>query len=121
MQESSHPAPSAPRSTPESGYVRELEDGGALVLEGATVTDPDTGRPVPAATLHLPAWRLRDVSRALRGWSVTAAQFAMSADWPPDESDLADALATTADLLDHPDPIGTAGTTTTPPSTQAGE
>ena len=94
MQESNHPTAPQPR------YHRELEDGGTVSLDGATVADPDTGQPVPAATLLFPAWRLRDVSRALRGWSATAALMATSADWPPDESDLATTLAVTANVLD---------------------
>ena len=52
------------------------------------------------------AWRLRDLSAALRGWSTTTALLAMTADWPPDETNLADALTTTADLLDPPTTTG---------------
>ena len=86
-------------------YVRELLDGGILTLTGATVPDPDTGQPIPAATLLFPAYRLRDLARALRGWSAATAALALSADWPPDESDLADAFATTATLLDRPNRV----------------
>ena len=94
MHEPNHPTPPSP------DYHRDLADGGTISLTGATAPDPDTGAAVPAATLHLPAWRLRDLATALRAWSTTTALFAMTADWPPDETDLANALTTTADLLD---------------------
>ena len=94
MQHSSNP------TGPHPHYSHALADGGTVSLSGATVADPDTGEPVPVATLLLPAWRLRDLSRALRGWSATTALVAMSADWPPDETDLADALAATANVLE---------------------
>ena len=108
MQHSSDP------TGPQPHYSRVLEDGGTVSLSGATVADPDTGEPVPAATLLLPAWRLRDLSRALRGWSATTALVAMSADWPPDETNLADALTTTANLLDPPPGGATAPATPVP-------
>ena len=98
MQHSNAPA------GPHPHYSRALADGGTVSLSGATVADPDTGESVPAATLLLPAWRLRDLSRALRGWSATTALVAMTADWPPDETNLADALTTTANLLEPPRP-----------------
>ena len=117
MQHSSHPdnpEPTAPATThpvagdPASGdptfrYFRELADGGTLTIDDSTIPDPETGAPVPAATLRLPVWRMRDVSDALSSWTTTTQALALSADWPPDETDLSAALADGADVLDPPD------------------
>jgi hypothetical protein len=95
MQQSSsnHPAIQPAR------YVRPLADGGTLTVDGSTIPDPDTGEPVPAATLHLPAWRLRDIATTLTSWTAAVAILANRHDWPPDETDLCHALAAGADVL----------------------
>lgn len=64
MSEPSHdPAPS-----------RQVLPGGETIeIDGSTVADPETGRPIPAAVLRLPAWRLRELAAALEAWTATHA------------------------------------------------
>jgi hypothetical protein len=85
---------------PATLYTRALADGGTLTIDGTTIPDPDTGQPVPAATLRLPAWRLRDLATTLSFWSATIATLASR----PNEIDLCHALTTGADLLTPPTP-----------------
>jgi hypothetical protein len=99
-QSSSHPA------VPTADYTRALADGGTLTVDGSTVPDPDTGEPVPAATLRLPAWRLRDIATTLSSWTAATALLADRYDWPPDETDLSQALADSADVLTPPTTTG---------------
>ena len=96
QQPSSHP--------PATPYTRTLADGGTLTIDGSTIPDPDTGQPVPAATLRLPAWRLRDLATTLTSWTAAVATLVSRYDWPPDETDLCQALTTGADLLTPPPP-----------------
>jgi hypothetical protein len=88
MPHRSHP----PRIT------RTLPGGEILTLGGRTIPDPETGRPVPAATLHLPAWRLRELARALHLWSHIQTMIITQAHLPT-ETDLADHLAGAASAL----------------------
>jgi hypothetical protein len=76
-------------------FTRPLADGGTLTIDGSTIPDPETGQPIPAATLRLPAWRLRDLAGTLSFWSATAAALASHAD----ETDLGQVLALGAALL----------------------
>lgn len=80
---------------PGAHYTQALADGGTLTIDGSTIPDPDTGQPVPAATLRLPAWRLRDIATTLSFWTAAIATLASR----PDETDLCQALTTGADLL----------------------
>jgi hypothetical protein len=96
VQQGNQPGNPTPR------YRRLLADGGALTVDGSTIPDPETGQPVPAATLRLPAWRLRDLAAALSSWSATVAALTNHHAWPPDETELSQALAAGAAVLDPP-------------------
>jgi hypothetical protein len=85
---------------PTTLYTRALADGGTLTIDGSTIPDPDSGHPVPAATLRLPAWRLRDLATTLSFWSATITTLVSR----PNETDLCQALTTGADLLTPPPP-----------------
>jgi hypothetical protein len=87
---------------PTARYTRTLADGGTLTIDGTTIPDPDTGQPVPAAPLRLPAWRLRDLATTLTSWTTAVATLVNRYDWPPDETDLCQALTAGADLLAAP-------------------
>jgi hypothetical protein len=82
-----------------SHAVEALPGGETLTVDGSTVTDPETGRPVPAAVLRLPAWRAHELSAALRLWSATLTFFADEPAALPTETELATVLATTAAAL----------------------
>jgi hypothetical protein len=90
--------PNDPTSRP-AGPVQVLPGGETITVDGSTVADPETGVPVRAAVLRLPAWRLRDLSAALRLWSTTLTFFAAEPATLPTETALATALAATADTL----------------------
>jgi hypothetical protein len=70
-----------------------LPGGETLTVDGSTVADPETGEPVPAAVLRLPAWRLQELSAALHLWSEVLTLTTSPAAALPDEQRLAAALA----------------------------
>jgi hypothetical protein len=76
-----------------------LPGGESLDLDGSTVTDPETGRPVPAAVLRLPAWRLQEVAAALHVWSRMQTLFITEGAHLPTETALATSLAAAGETI----------------------
>lgn len=76
-----------------------LPGGETLTVDGSTVPDPETGEPVPAAVLRLPAWRAQELSAALQLWSQILTLTSSPAAALPDEQLLATALAELAPAL----------------------
>ena len=79
--------------------VQLLPGGEVITIDGTTIPDPETGQPVPAATLRLPAWRASELSAALTLWTAVQEIVLSDAAALPTETDLAVALAGTADSL----------------------
>jgi hypothetical protein len=79
--------------------VQLLPGGEVITIDGSTVPDPETGHPVLAATLRLPVWRAAELSAALTLWTAVQEIVLSDAAALPTETDLAAALATTAQTL----------------------
>jgi hypothetical protein len=79
--------------------VQLLPGGEVITIDGTTIPDPETGEPVPAATLRLPAWRATELSAALTLWTTVHDLVISDAAALPTETALARALATTAEAL----------------------
>jgi hypothetical protein len=79
--------------------VETLPGGGTLTLDGSTVPDPETGQPVPAALLRLPAWRLAELAAALNTWAHVQTLVLTDGARLPTETPLALRLATAAPTL----------------------
>jgi hypothetical protein len=89
------PHPNDPDSRP-AGPSRPLDvlpGGETLALDGSTVADPETGLPVPAAVLRLPAWRLRELAATLQFASGVLTLAARHGTHLPTEFDLSTSLA----------------------------
>jgi hypothetical protein len=80
-----------------------LPGGETIEIDGSTVTDTETGQPAPAATLRLPAWRLRELAAALDAWTTTLT-LVTAAMHLPTERALSTALASTAHTLTRRQP-----------------
>jgi hypothetical protein len=75
------------------GPAEVLPGGETLGVDGSTVPDPETGRPVPAAVLRLPPWRATEVAAALQLWSRVQALVLTDGAHLPDEATLAGQLS----------------------------
>jgi hypothetical protein len=80
--------------------TQTLPGGETLTLDG-TIPDPETGHPVPAAVLRLPAWRLHELATALTLWTRIHTMITTQADLPT-ETDLANHLTHAAHALTEP-------------------
>jgi hypothetical protein len=85
--------PTAPTQT--------LPGGETLTLDDTTIPDPETGHPIPAAVLRLPAWRLHELATALHHWNRIHTMITTAAHLPT-ETDLANHLTHAAHTLTHP-------------------
>jgi hypothetical protein len=78
-------------------HTQTLAAGETLTLDNTTIPDPETGQPIPTATLRLPTWRLRELAATLTLCEqihtlITQAQL-------PNETDLAHHLTAAAYTL----------------------
>jgi hypothetical protein len=88
---------------PNRREVQLLPGGEVLTIDGTTIPDPETGKPVPAAVLRLPVWRATELSAALTLWTAIQEIVLSDAAALPTETDLAEALTATATALEaHP-------------------
>ena len=121
MPERNHPA--QPPTTPPSPDPAPLPDpapplhvlasGETITVDGSTIADPETGRPVPAAVLRLPSWRLRELAAALTLWTRTLDLITTAGADLPFEHELAAALSHTAQTVAPTAPTTTTTATTT--------
>jgi hypothetical protein len=88
MPHPNHPAP--PTQT--------LPGGETLTLDNTTIPDPETGHLVPAATLRLPAWRLRELAATLHRYNRIHTIISAEPQ-PSTETDLAQHLTQAAHAL----------------------
>jgi hypothetical protein len=78
-----------------------LPGGETIQLDGSTIADPETGQPVPAAVLRLPAWRLHEVAAALGTWSRVQTLVLTEGAHLPTETFLSDGLAAAGQAIDR--------------------
>jgi hypothetical protein len=91
------PHPNHPTPT-----THTLPGGETLTLDHTTIPDPETGHPIPTATLRLPTWRLHELATALKLWSRIHTMITTEAHHLPAETDLADHLHQAAHQLTQP-------------------
>jgi hypothetical protein len=77
----------------EPGRFRLAMDNGDVVeVDGSTLADDDSGQPVPAVILRMPAWRAHALGHVLASWNKAVDLFEAATAVSQDESDLAWAL-----------------------------
>ena len=77
----------------EPGRFRLAMDSGEVVeVDGSTLLDDDSGQPVPAVVLRMPAWRAHALGHVLASWNEAVDLFEAATTVSLDEFDLAWAL-----------------------------
>jgi hypothetical protein len=82
-----------------AGSRQVLEGGETVEVDGSTVADPETGRPVPVVVLRLPEWRVREVAAALELWGRVQALVGGEGGRLPEEGALARGLVVAGEAL----------------------
>ena len=88
----------ADRTAPSS-VTTVLPTGETITVDGSTVTDPETGRRIPAAVVRLPAWRAAEMAAALAAWTRVQAIVLAEGAQLPTEARLPGVLAEAAQDL----------------------
>jgi hypothetical protein len=90
-----------PEGIHRTGPAEILPGGETLTVDGSTVADPETGQPVPAAVLRLPAWRTKELAAALDLWNQLQTLVLTAGAHLPSEAALASRLSAAGETLDH--------------------